>query len=244
MTAPLPTPLSTALEDPLQAYEVARGIWGLRGTGHDAAQYDSIGTAYDIVGAMDLYHRIFWGVSTRAYRQFVEKAWEECGDGLMLDAGCGSMLFSARAHLRSQQGAVIGLDASLRMLTLAQTRLGGSPQARRVALLRGDLFRNQMRSAMFDVVTCLHVAHVLDDLDRLLAEARRVLKPGGRLFLTSVVQVNGWRDRYLRALARRGIMATPRSTGDIVDALHRVLRTDPRWRLTGNMLFVETVAPS
>jgi hypothetical protein len=59
------------------------------------AQYDSIGGAYDFVGGLDSYHRILWGVSTRASRESAERAAGACGEGLMLDAGCGSMLFSA-----------------------------------------------------------------------------------------------------------------------------------------------------
>ena len=73
----------------------------------------------------------------------------------------------------------------------------------------------------------------------MLAEMRRILKPGGRLFLTSVVLANTWRDQYLHALFRHGIMASPRTPPEIVTALqHNVGPTEHHQ--VGSMLFAET----
>ena len=158
----------------------------------------------------------------------------------MLDAGCGSMLFSAQAHRQDGRGVVIGTDASVKMLKLARARLGGDRQSRRVALLHADMLRSPFLAASFDVVVCLHVAHVLEDLEGLLDGMRRILKPGGRLFLTSVVLVNRWRDRYLRTLSRCGVMAPPRRKDDILGALRTVFGSEPEGRLVGSMFFAET----
>jgi ubiquinone/menaquinone biosynthesis C-methylase UbiE len=209
-----------------------------------ASPYDSIGGAYDLVGGLDVYHRICWGVSTGAYRAFADRARLACAGGLLLDAGCGSMLFSAGAHQRNDRGAVVGADASVRMLRMARRRLGSAHQPEKVVLLRADVLDNPFRPAIFDVVLCLHVAHVIADLNGLVDELRRVLKPGGRLFLTSVVLVGRWRDRYLGALARRGIMASPRGTADILAALRDRFGAEPDHRLVGSMLFTETICPT
>jgi hypothetical protein len=80
---------------------------------------------------------------------------------------------------------------------------------------------------------------VLEDLSGLLAEAHRMLEPGGTLFLTSLVLADRWSDRYLQALSRRGIMATPRRRDDIVAAVRARFGTEPDCRLVGNMLFVQ-----
>ncbi len=42
----------------------------------------------------------------------------------------------------------------------------------------------------FDVVYVQHVLHHIGDVDRALAEARRVLKPGGHLFLIETIEDN------------------------------------------------------
>jgi ubiquinone/menaquinone biosynthesis C-methylase UbiE len=236
-TAHPPPHLAAALAANESVNAIEPGIWqpsSAEGVG--AAQYDSIGSAYDLVGGLGLYHRAFWGVSTRAYRAFAERAVTACGEGTtMLDAGCGSMLFSAEAYRADPRVAVIGIDASLRMLRLARARLDST----RVALLQADVLQSPFRAGAFEVVTCLHVAHVLQDLPGLLGELRRILEPGGRLFLTSVVLVNHWRDRYLRALARRGVMASPRRQEDILRGVRASFGTEADSHLVGNMLFLE-----
>lgn len=237
---PPPAHLAAALASPHVVLEIEPGIWrqnGARAAGD--AQYDSIGTAYDGVCGLDIYHRAVWGVSIARYRAFAESAVSACGEGVLLDAGCGSMLFTARTHLANERAAVIGIDASLTMLRLARARLEPDGQPGRVALLNGDLLRSPFRSGAFDVVMCLHVAHVLEDLNGLLGELRRILKPGGRLFLTSLVLADRWSDRYLRLLSRRGIMSSPRRQHDISTALRTWFGNEPEAHLVGNMLFMQ-----
>jgi ubiquinone/menaquinone biosynthesis C-methylase UbiE len=153
------------------------------------------------------------------------------------------MLFTAHAHRTNPRGVVIGIDASLRMLRLARARVGSDADAHAVALVRADVLRSPFRAGAFAAVVYMHVAHVLEDLSGLLAEARRLLVPGGTLFLTSVVLADCWRDRYLLALSRRGIMATPRRREDVVAAVRVRFGTEPDCRMVGNMLFVQVTNP-
>jgi ubiquinone/menaquinone biosynthesis C-methylase UbiE len=208
------------------------------------AQYDSsIGGIYNIVGGWDIYHRIFWGVSTRAYKAFADRASLACAGGRLLDAGCGSMLFSAGAYLRNHHELVVGTDISQGMLRRARYRLGNERWSRHVCLTQADILYSPFVTSAFDVVICLHVAHVSRDLEGLLRELRRVLKPGGELFLTSAVPGNTWRNGYLRALARKGIMAPPRTAQEILAMLRNRFGVEPHSRLVGSMLFTETLAP-
>ena len=204
------------------------------------AQYDFIGGAYDLIAGLDIYHRVCWGVSTREYRAFVDRARLACTRGWLLDAGCGSMLFSAGAHLRRDRGIAVGADASLGMLGRARRRLGNDRQPPNIVLTQADVLNNPFATGTFEVVVCLHVAHVLQDLEGLLRELRRILKPEGRLFLTSVVLVDNWRDRYLRTLVRRGIMASPRRPEEILTSLRNQFGVESHCRLLGSMLFTET----
>ncbi len=194
-----------------------------------APQYDSIGGAYHFVAGLDIYHRLCWGVSTHEYREFASRARQAAEPGLLLDAGCGSRLFTT--HLNH----LIGTDASLEMLRRAQRRVPS-------ALVQADLLQAPFGNGMFDGVLCLHVAHVMENLDGLLRELRRILKPGGKLFLTSVVIVGQWRDRYLRMLSRRGILARPRSAHDVIAAIQGVFGGQPQHHLVGSMLFIVTPA--
>jgi ubiquinone/menaquinone biosynthesis C-methylase UbiE len=238
-----PPHLAAALVAADAADEIEAGIWRSDGIDRAIAQYDTIGSAYDLVGGLDAYHRLFWGASTRQYQTFAEKAVAACGAGTLLDSACGSMLFTAQAHASNACGAAIGIDASLKMLRLARARLRSMADPRGMALLHGDVLRSPFRPDAFDAIICMHVAHVLDDLNRFLGETRRILKPGGRLFLTSAILVDSWRDRFLRMLCRRGIMAAPRRGDDLLAAIRTWFGREPTADVKGSVLFVQVTKP-
>lgn len=204
-------------------------------------QYDTIGDAYDFVAGLDVYHRVFWGVRVRDYRAFADAAVTACGDGTLLDAGCGSMLFTLDAYRSQQRVAVFGCDLSMRMLRIAHARLEERSRRRSAVLLQANVFSSPFRSKSFDVVLCMHIAHVIDDLSGLIAESSRLLKPGGRLFLTSLVLVDSWRDGYLRMLSRRGIMAGPRRSAEIVTLLREGCGSEPEAHQRGSMFFAQAM---
>jgi ubiquinone/menaquinone biosynthesis C-methylase UbiE len=193
------------------------------------AQYDSIGGAYHLVAGLNAYHRTFWGVSTAAYRDFASQAQAACAAGRLLDAGCGSLLFTSHLH------ATVGTDLSGKMLKRARRRAVNG-----LGLVQADLLRIPFCDRSFDGIVCLHVTHVIEDLAGLLRELRRILKPGGRLFLTSAVLTGQWRDRYLRLLSRRGILASPRTAEEVIGAIRQAFGVQPKHYLAGSMLFTDT----
>ncbi len=96
----------------------------------------------------------------------------------ILDAGCGSgPLFEA---LRDRGAIVTGIDKSAGMVEQARRRLGGDADLG-VAELGGPL---PFPDGTFDDVTASLVLHYLQDWGPVLAELRRVLKPGGRLIVS------------------------------------------------------------
>ena len=94
----------------------------------------------------------------------------------ILDLGCGTGEMSARLSQGHHQ--IIGLDISpVAMQKFAQRRFPGI-----VATLEmGIPFQN----GSFDLVWCSEVIEHLISPERLLAECFRVLKPGGRLLLST-----------------------------------------------------------
>lgn len=91
------------------------------------------------------------------------------GDGLCLDLGCGTgLLFDALAATGRQ---VIGLDRSADQLRHARRR------SRRV--VHGDGAVLPFRDAAFSSVLASWISTDVDDFGNVLAEAARVLAPGG-----------------------------------------------------------------
>jgi len=89
----------------------------------------------------------------------------------VLEVGCG---IGHWLRLVSGSGIrVTGLDASARMLTYAKTR---APAA---ALAQGCAERLPWASESFDRVFCINAFHHFHDKVAFLAEAMRVLRPGG-----------------------------------------------------------------
>lgn len=101
----------------------------------------------------------------------------------VLDAGCGAGV-PATAALLAAGHRVVGLDASREQLRLAGERV---PAAARV---QGDLAGLPFREEAFDGLVAYHsIIHVpREEHGRVLGEFARVLRPGGRLLVTTGVE--------------------------------------------------------
>ncbi|MGW3038131.1 class I SAM-dependent methyltransferase [Streptomyces sp. NPDC001178] len=93
----------------------------------------------------------------------------------ILDIACGTGIVTRRL-LRSER-VVVGVDRSPGMLGLAGRRVPGG-------VVRGDAMRLPFASDGVDVVVIVWLLHLLPDPGSVLAEAARVLRPGGVLITT------------------------------------------------------------
>src|SRR6478609_4371316 len=97
---------------------------------------------------------------------------------LDLGTGTGRMLELFGPHI--ERG--LGIDMSLDMLSLARARLERA-DLRHCSVRHGDIYDLALPRDSFDVVIIHQVLHFLDDSARAIAEAARVLRPGGRLLV-------------------------------------------------------------
>lgn len=98
----------------------------------------------------------------------------------LLDLGTGTgRLLEVFAPLYAR---AVGIDASADMLAVARANLDRAGIANAQVRL-GDMLHLPFARDSFDVVTIHQVLHYLDDPERALVEAARVLRPGGRLLI-------------------------------------------------------------
>lgn len=97
------------------------------------------------------------------------------------DLGCGTGAIAAA--LAPHVARVIGVDGSDEMLEAAGHRLASLPN---VVLRRGSLEALPIDDAALDAATFVLVLHHLPAPATALGEARRVLKPGGRLVIVDM----------------------------------------------------------
>jgi SAM-dependent methyltransferase len=119
-------------------------------------------------------------LEAQAALSFDEELQVLCAAGLasagpFLEVGAGSGAFARRLRTALPELRVVAADLDLRLLGHA-----GAPA------VAGDAFRLPVRSGVLGGVLLRYVLQHLPDPGAALAEARRVLRPGGRLFVIEV----------------------------------------------------------
>lgn len=99
-------------------------------------------------------------------------------DEHVLDVGCGTGAFVERLVARNPAQHVAGVDASTGMLAEAERKLGRFPNVQ-FAEARAEAL--PFEADAFDIVVSASALHYFERPGAALAEASRVLRPGGRL---------------------------------------------------------------
>lgn len=146
-----------------------------------------------------IYDLTFGGVSSFGRRRAVASANALPGTRV-LEVGVGTGL--ALPHYGSDK-RVTGIDLSGDMLALARQRVERQGLANVEALLELDAEATGFPEGAFDIAVAMFVASVVPNPRRLMAELRRVVRPGGHiLFVNHFIAERGPRLWAERAMAR------------------------------------------
>jgi ubiquinone/menaquinone biosynthesis C-methylase UbiE/predicted DNA-binding transcriptional regulator len=158
------------------------------------------------------------------------------GDLLDIGTGTGRLLKLLGKHAES----AVGVDISTQMLLVARTNLHAAG-LKEVMVRHGDMYRLPFADGSFDTVTLDEVLYQAEDPAAVVAEAARLLRPGGRVLVV---------DFALGAEHRRS-QVDPRAAGVGIgaDALAQWfeqagLSVGPIRRLPGESLTVLVTAGS
>lgn len=147
-----------------------------------------------------VYDRVFGSVSAAGRRRAVAAVNARPGPERVLEVGVGTGLALPRY---APEKRITGIDLSEDMLALARKRASRLGLANVERLEVADAEATGFPTASFDVAVAMFVASVVPHPRLLLAEMKRVVRPGGQLlFVNHFVAQRGIRLAVERALAR------------------------------------------
>ena len=172
---------------PPERRDAPAGVEGLYDASADRAGY--VQRIFgEIAGRYDLMNTIMTGGRHHAWRTATARALVRPGDRVV-DVGCGTGDLSL-ACTRAGAGAVLGVDFAAPMLPIAR-RKAARRSATGVAFVQGDGLRLPLADGAADAWCAAFVMRNVPDVGGLLAEAHRVVRPGGRLAVLDIPRIEG-----------------------------------------------------
>lgn len=150
------------------------------------AVYQGVAPIYDLWGAL---------TETKARSHCLE--WANIHDGeAVLEVAVGTGLTFAEILKRNSSGRNEGIDLTPAMLERARLRAAATG-AQNYHLSVGDAYALEYADATFDVIVNNFMFDLLpeEDFATVLAEFKRVLRPGGRLTLANMAHGEHWYNR-------------------------------------------------
>lgn len=146
-----------------------------------------------IAGRYDLANHLLSGGVDFWWRQRLVRVVHDAKPSSILDlaTGSGDVAFALADGLpKSVQ--IKGMDFCQPMLDEAVRKRPGSPRWGKISFEQGDGMALPLADAQFDAVTISFGLRNMADRHKSLTEMRRVLRPGGRLFVLEFSQPYAW----------------------------------------------------
>jgi phosphatidylethanolamine/phosphatidyl-N-methylethanolamine N-methyltransferase len=166
--------------------------------------------ALDAAAIRDAYRRwatvydlLFGGVSSVARKRAAALVNRLPGRNV-LEVGVGTGLALPRY---APDKRIVGIDLSADMLALARRRVVALGLRNVEGLLEMDAEATEFGDGQFDTAVAMFVASVVPNPRRLLAELRRVVRPGGNILFVNHFAAQGgprwWIERAMAPMSRR-----------------------------------------
>lgn len=143
--------------------------------------------------------------------------------GDLLDIGCGRGAILKLLASRANRAIGVDIDADVRDMARAELLLAGLANC---SLRKGDMYQLPFEDCSFDTIVLDDVLGSATQPVDALREARRLLRPGGRLFLLLNISADG------ADAARKAVAGWSADAGLRLGSPRLVPRRDPGWMLS------------
>ena len=204
--------------------------------------YDAQAVQYDRLISNGIYNRIMWGNSPGNYESFCRKALQDNDNRTIADIGCGTLSFTHSVYAENHSKDLFLCDLSYEMLKIGKNRIEKKrPDLTGITFLRSNALEMPFREEVLDTVLSFGILHIFETPSDLLKEFRRIVKPGGRIYLTSLCTDRKFSARYLNLLEKKGHVAKPLSSGEIRGLIEENGFVVDEFRTRGGMVYVNGI---
>ncbi|MGO9570830.1 MAG: class I SAM-dependent methyltransferase [Desulfomonilaceae bacterium] len=213
-------------------------IYSIYSQVENVGSYDKFGSIYDVVACNRLYNRLVWGYWTRDFYALGLDALRSAADGWVLDAGCGSLAFTAGTYAQYSERPIVLLDQSIKLLRMAKARLmnvhGGVPP--NMVFLHGDALELPFKPKSFTTIISMNLLHCVDDVTKVLQGFKNVMADGATVSFSTLIKSGRLSDSYLNMLGKADALV-PR-TADQLLAIFDEVAMLVEYHVSGNMAFI------
>jgi len=131
-----------------------------------------------------------WNILVKEIEQYAETALVEKPDSRVLEIGCGRGKLLAMLAQKHKKNKFFGIDIDKAAIIAAQT-LKKKNRIKNVEFFAADIFSYCPKNKdLFEVVVCSEVLEHIEDTDNFLEKISFLLKPGGKLILSTPNKTN------------------------------------------------------
>nr|WP_321408236.1 class I SAM-dependent methyltransferase [uncultured Carboxylicivirga sp.] len=194
--------------------EIEKSIWEVEGL--HKGEYDDQAVQYDRLISNGLYNRLMWGNVPQDYSAFCKKGLEKSNGGIIADIGCGTLSFTYKEYSVHNNDDLYLCDLSYEMLKIGKRRIQKTGlDISNINFLRSDALNLPFKDKMVDTVFSFGLFHIFNNPSSLINEIVRILKPNGKIFLTSLCNDRLLSAKYLSFLHKKGHVAVPLKSTEI-----------------------------
>lgn len=135
--------------------------------------FESIAPKYDLMNSIISFRR------HKAWRKFTMKKMNMQLGQSAIDLCCGTCDWTISMAQVSQHGRIVGLDFSANMLEVGQRKIEELQLQHMIELIEGNAMSLPFEDNQFDYATIGFALRNVPDLEQVLREMERVVKPGG-----------------------------------------------------------------